>query len=140
MAEKESRGRPAAEQGTHGEAVDRNSTEQCSSSPETAPTPNYEDSVEFLRRFAPDGPWCLVAIEEREDRKTTSTVTLSPGEEDKVRHWLRAVGERSNCYFCVNPVRRRMKKKPKASDIASMRGCTSTSTRARARTSTRSAR
>jgi len=39
-----------------------------------APTPNTNAAIEFLKAFAPEGPWCLTAI--NPDRKGIETTTF----------------------------------------------------------------
>lgn len=67
-------------------------------------------SVDFLKWFAPEGPWCLVAI--RVDRKGIQGKTFRPGQEQAVESWLSEVGQDHNIYFTVNPVARDLETKP----------------------------
>ena len=86
----------------------------------STPTPNTDAAVEFLSRWAPDGPWVLVAIEP--DRKGIATRTFLADElrsgvvREFVDHW----NGRRNLYFSVNRPRRATDKKLLREDINSL--------------------
>lgn len=83
------------------------------------PRPNYDASLQFLRWFAPAGPWVLTSIEVTKSRDTT-TATFLPKEEAECRAWLEKQGATKNLYFSVNPVRSRLSKKAAREDIAAL--------------------
>lgn len=80
--------------------------------------PNYQDSIEFLRKLYPDGPWMLTAIVP--DRKGISTATFMPSEAGQAVAWLKRFGQSHNLYYSVNPPRHRMAKKADKEDIAAV--------------------
>lgn len=80
------------------------------------PTPNTDAAIEFLQAFAPEGPWCLTAI--NPDRKGIKTKTFFPPEVDECRTWIDARNGQWNLYFSVNPVIGRLDKKASKKDIA----------------------
>ncbi|HEV2546258.1 MAG TPA: phage/plasmid primase, P4 family [Stellaceae bacterium] len=74
-------------------------------------------AVDFLRRFAPDGPWTLTAII---PNGYTETRTFALDAEKECAAWIdRHQGER-NIYFSVNPLRRAMSKKAEKADVAAL--------------------
>lgn len=80
----------------------------------TDPQPNYQDSVDFLKRLHPEGPWNVVSIEP--DDKGIDGITFFPGGEDKLIAWLTLNGHR-NLYYTLNPIMGDIKKKPTRQDI-----------------------
>lgn len=86
--------------------------------------PRYDDSISFLRRWAPGGPWVLTAIEieprpgEKQPRTHTRTFTAS--EEVALRAWLTERGATDNIYFAVNPLLRPVAKKAEREDVAAL--------------------
>lgn len=81
--------------------------------------PDYAQSLEFLRRWSPDGPWVLTSINPKNKAQIT-TRTFSAEDVPKLTSWLEQHGEDRNVYFTVNPVKRPMSNKPMREDIASM--------------------
>ncbi|GMV27828.1 MAG: hypothetical protein AMXMBFR58_38590 [Phycisphaerae bacterium] len=67
----------------------------------TSPTPRYDDSIGFLRRWRPDGPWLLTAI--GLDKTGIETRAFRADQEGELRKWLEAQGAHRNIYFSVNP-------------------------------------
>lgn len=74
-------------------------------------------AVEFLRRWAPEGPWALTAIVP--DGKT-ETRTFSFADVEKMRAWIENRQGEKNLYFSVNPVMRSITSKAKKTDIAKL--------------------
>jgi len=75
-------------------------------------------TLDFLREFHPESPWCLTAI--CPDSRKIETRTFYPNEPDDCFKWLqRWVGKR-NLYFHVNPVRGRLTKKARREDITAV--------------------
>ncbi len=72
-------------------------------------------SIEFLRRWAPDGPWVLTAIVP--DGKTDTT-TFDSSAIAEAAKWIEERQGKLNIYFHVNPVRRRLTSKASKEDIA----------------------
>lgn len=75
-------------------------------------------AVEFLRAFAPRGPWCLSAIEP--DTRVIETHTFGPDTAEACEAWIARWNGVRNVYFTVNPVMRAMNKKPERTDIAAL--------------------
>ncbi|GMV70897.1 MAG: hypothetical protein DYG93_08480 [Leptolyngbya sp. PLA2] len=67
----------------------------------TSPIPRYDDSIGFLRRWRPDGPWLLTAI--GLDKTGIETRAFRADQEGELRKWLEAQGAARNIYFSVNP-------------------------------------
>lgn len=78
--------------------------------------PQYDKSLEFLHRWAPEGPWVLTSIEP--DQKGIETRTFRPSSEKQAREWLEKNGATRNLYFAVNPVVRDLEKKADRGDVA----------------------
>lgn len=81
-------------------------------------SPQYDKSIEFLRRWAPAGPWLLTSIEP--DQKQIETRTFRPETEADCLRWLERNGASRNIYFSVNPPTRDLAKKADREDIAAM--------------------
>jgi P4 family phage/plasmid primase-like protien len=83
--------------------------------------PVYGESIEFLRKFAPEGPWVLTAIIPDPPKKGRRTVTATflVDDERLLREWLHEQGTslRRNLYYAVNPCRQPMDNKPTKGDI-----------------------
>lgn len=79
-------------------------------------TPDYVESLNFLRRWSADGWWVLTAINP-DDRKVT-TATFSNEKPDLLLAWLKKYGTDRNIYFAVNPTREPMRKKALRADVA----------------------
>jgi hypothetical protein len=82
-------------------------------------TPNTQESIEFLQKWSPDGPWVLTAI--IPDGGRTTTVTFSKDKVEDVRAWIDVRQGRQNIYFTVNPVIKSVNSKPKKIDIKGMK-------------------
>jgi len=95
-----------------------------SSQPGTDPIePDYGASLDFLRRWAPKGPWVLTAINPDKKRgRNTFTRTFDPDDEDHLLAWLEQHGTRKkrNCYFLVNRPFGRPDDKPTRKNIAEL--------------------
>jgi hypothetical protein len=79
---------------------------------------NVSESMEFLRRWDPQGPWVLTSIDP--DRKAISTVTFHPSKMEDLRAWLSQYNGTRNIYFHVNRVTGPLVKKAERTDIASV--------------------
>ena len=79
--------------------------------------PQYQDSVAFLQRLLPEGPWNVVAIEP--DDKGIDGNTFMPGEEDQLVAWL-TLHKKRNLYYTLNPIMGIIQKKPTRQDIKEM--------------------
>lgn len=82
----------------------------------TSISPNYDASIDFLRKWAPEGPWVLTAIEP--DNRKISTRTFSHECEPALMDWLKEHGQKCNLYFMPNPPLRDLTKKATREDIA----------------------
>lgn len=80
-------------------------------------TPNHDESIDFLNRWAPGGPWTLTAINPNDKKKITTQTFRDSGE---VRRWLSKFGVDRNVYFAVNPLLRDVQKKAEREDVASL--------------------
>nr|WP_281720181.1 VapE domain-containing protein [Nitrosomonas nitrosa] len=78
------------------------------------PNPNPDASVDFLKWYAPQGMWVLMAI--ATDKKSINTQTFVPADEHLLRSWLKEHGTK-NIYFHVNPTTRALRKKAEREDI-----------------------
>ena len=72
-------------------------------------------SIEFLLRWAPEGPWALTAIVP--DGKT-ETRSFSPDTLSEMRSWIESHQGKENLYFSVNPPMKAIASKAKKEDIA----------------------
>ena len=77
-----------------------------------------DKAIEFLRAWAPQGPWVLTAI--KPDQGGTVTATFDPSCEDRARAWIDARNGVENIYFTVNKVLKPLSSKAKKTDIAEM--------------------
>lgn len=84
----------------------------------TSPTPAYAQSLDFLQRWAPQGPWILTAIQP--DTKSITTRTFRPEEKIDLVSWITIHGVDRNIYFSVNPTVRPVDKKAERTDIAAL--------------------
>lgn len=62
--------------------------------------PNYSDSLAFLERWLPGGPWLLTAI--GLDKTGIETRAFRADQKDELRKWLEQQGAHRNIYFSVN--------------------------------------
>ena len=74
-----------------------------------------DDSIEFLEKLRPGGPWILTAIEP--DGKPKTITANKPSE---ARDFIRTHNARSNLYYSVNPTRASLAKKAAKVDIAAI--------------------
>jgi hypothetical protein len=80
--------------------------------------PDNQAAIDFLKRWAPGGPWVLTAIQT--DRKAISTQTFGPGTEAALIAFLSDYNGKRNLYFHVNPPMKALSKKAEREDIKSM--------------------
>ena len=88
------------------------------------PAPDFSESLAFLKRWLPEGPWCLTAITKDRD-KATDTETFYPASDDSaILKWLEEnnTKNKSSIYFIPNPVRNRVTSKARREDIAALAG------------------
>ena len=81
-------------------------------------THNHDATLEFLGKWATEGPWILTAIDI--ERKGIETVTFEPSDEVALRKWLAKWSKSRNYYFHVNPALRPLSKKAEREDISSL--------------------
>lgn len=79
--------------------------------------PDNGASLKFLKRWSPNGPWVLTAIQI--DRKAISTKTFQKDQEQDVLKWLQEYNGHRNIYFHVNSVNRNLSSKANKEDIKS---------------------
>lgn len=60
------------------------------------PTPDYQESLRFLKLLRPDGPWSLIAFPK------AVAATFHPGEEAALLQWLVSLGETQNLHYSIN--------------------------------------
>lgn len=77
-----------------------------------------QQSVEFLQRFHPTGPWALTAISP--DKKVVRTRVFNPGQEVLLVRWLEENVAELNIYFHVNRTVPELKRKAEKADIVEM--------------------
>lgn len=82
------------------------------------PKPNVPASIEFLKRWQPEGPWYLTAVQI--DRKGIQTLTFYPHTEKELEEWLTNHGGKRNIYFHVNTAMHDLSKKAEREDIKEM--------------------
>jgi hypothetical protein len=78
--------------------------------------PNYEASIEFLRRFHPNRNWVLTSISL--DKRNISTKTFNEATAGKCLEWLKLAGFERNIYFSVGEVDKIVEKKADREDIS----------------------
>lgn len=120
-------GRPTTTETTHRSRpmaatyyTEQHMTDEILGGPEAEdkPAPDLDQTISFLRRWAPEGPWALSAIDP--DTRKIETRTFYPETEDHCRQFLdKWVGSR-NLYFHVNAVRGELSKKAQREDIESV--------------------
>ena len=79
-------------------------------------TPDYQASIDFLRRWRPEGPWVLTAV--APDKKWIRTATLASNKD--LLEWLSEYGTDKNVYFSVNPTIGPVESKAGREDIAAL--------------------
>ena len=72
-------------------------------------------SIDFLKKFAPNSPWVLTAIQI--DKKRIETRTFSPDNASDCRYSIDKYNGERNIYFHVNEVMKEMKSKAHKEDI-----------------------
>lgn len=77
-----------------------------------------EDSIKFVERLYPEGPWALTAV--AVDKKGIETRTFYPASVAEMRSWIESHNGVRNLYFHINPVRYAMSKKAERTDIESV--------------------
>jgi hypothetical protein len=77
-----------------------------------------EKTIDFLRRWAPEGPWVLTAI--CVNKKGIETRTFYPKTEDALLKWINEYNGKRNLYFHVNSPMRDLTKKADREDILSV--------------------
>ena len=75
------------------------------------------DSIDFLKRWSPEGPWVLTSI--IPDGRT-ETVTFQAGAWAAAATWIDGKQGVQNVYFHVNPVRQNLTSKASKEDMARM--------------------
>lgn len=78
--------------------------------PVVDPTPNTDAALEFLRAFAPNGPWMLGAIDP-ENPADVKTAVFSPEVGNAARKWLDERQGRLNLYYLVNETKGNRRRK-----------------------------
>lgn len=86
-------------------------------SAESALMPDTAAAVDFLRRWAPVGPWVLTSIVP--DGKT-KTDTFQASETERLTRWINERQGIQNIYFQVNPARRHLTSKASKADVAAL--------------------
>lgn len=83
----------------------------------TSPEPNYDVSIDFLRRWTGDW-WVLTSISL--DKKRVVTKTFSREDEAGARAWLAQEGAERNIYFHVNPTTEPLDRKANREQISKL--------------------
>jgi hypothetical protein len=84
-------------------------------------TPDYQATIDFLRKWEPSGPWVLVAIPVERGAGTLIGGTFTPDTEAACREWLELHGQSMNLYFHVNIVGPFKGPKASAADVTYLR-------------------
>lgn len=84
------------------------------------PIASYTESIEFLKKWNPEGPWVITAIDP--NKRGIETASFAAAEDKACELWMEQQGEKKkrNIYFTVNPVTRMLDKKPTREDIAAL--------------------
>lgn len=82
-------------------------------------TPQYLESIDFLRRFHPDRRWVLTAIST--DKRTIRTNTFSDKTAAAACEWLETNGGTRNIYFSVAEIDKDVEKKAERTDVKNVR-------------------
>lgn len=83
-------------------------------------SPNYDKSIEFLKRFHPGRRWVLTSLAIDGAKPPTCTATFDEGRIDDCKAWLVAQGLSRNIYFSVAEVAMDVTKKAERTDIANV--------------------
>jgi hypothetical protein len=78
-------------------------------------SPQYDKSIEFLRKFHPDRLWVLTSISL--DKKSIETRTFDFSRVDECRKWLELNGADRNIYFSIAEVDEDINKKAERTDL-----------------------
>lgn len=86
-------------------------------------SPNYQQTIDFLKGFHPNSWWVLSAIPVAGDpvNKSIPTETFDPKDEKGVKEWLLRFGGDHNLYFVVGQTINPMNKRPRRDDVKSIR-------------------
>ena len=87
----------------------------------TALTGDPNAAIDFLRRWRPEGPWVLTAI--NPEQRGIESETFAVTQVDTLLGWLRGHLGKNNIYFTVNPLLRSMSgvgAKAKKTDVKSL--------------------
>ena len=87
-------------------------------SPNATPVPDTDAAIQFLKQFAPDGPWILAAMKPR--GRGPEVKTFGPDTEAKARSWVEKHNGQRNLYFQVNLSTGNLSKKASKTDIKSV--------------------
>jgi hypothetical protein len=79
--------------------------------------PDLKIAITFLRVVRPRGPWTITALYPDDDGAPTRTF-ITESEVPAMREWIGEKNRRAGLYFCANPTRARMHKRPREEDIA----------------------
>ncbi len=85
--------------------------------------PDTNAAVEFLLQHEPEGPWAITAITvplKKGDKKSLTTRTFGPGQEEKLRTFIDAHNGKRNLYYGLNPTIGPLNKKAEREDIKSV--------------------
>jgi hypothetical protein len=74
-------------------------------------------AIKFLRLVRPRGPWTVTAIHPEIEGAPTRTF-FKEQDIDEMRAWLANKNKTCGIYFCANPVRNRLNKRPSEKDIS----------------------
>jgi hypothetical protein len=78
--------------------------------------PDYPETVEFLERLRPDGPWVITAIHPTSGKIETITARNAT----EARDFIRYHDGTRNLYYSVNPTQKAMARKAAKTDIAAI--------------------
>lgn len=84
------------------------------------PISSYQEAIQFLRDWNPNGPWVITAIDP--NKKGIETATFPAADPKACELWMEQQGDKKhrNIYFTVNPVARMLDSKPTRADIVAM--------------------
>jgi hypothetical protein len=80
--------------------------------------PQTNESVKFLKKLRPDGPWILTSI--LPDSGSIATRTFRPEHEDEMFQWIEGFQDVRNIYFTLNSVEEDVYKKPEKIQISEL--------------------
>lgn len=79
---------------------------------------NPADSLDFLRRLRPQGPWVLTSIDGNNPQAPTATRTFAVEQESAVRDWIARQNQDRNVYFTVAELTHAVAKKAKREHVS----------------------